>query len=98
MINSKKNISEDTLLKIYTTKIQEALKLKELNEELLDHTHNLLIRTIQICRKNNIPIDHETRALIRNVTKILHQIQNPLQTTIFQQHFTTPDESTEPSG
>ena len=74
----KKTTSEDEhLLRINLVKLEETLALKELNDELLDANHNLLSRTIQFCRKNNIPIDNEMKALITRVRHILQEMQNP---------------------
>lgn len=78
MIDSNKKTNEDALLKLYSVKLQEVIELKELNEKLLDDTKNLVIRIIQVCKKNNIPIDAETKAMISRVRKTLHEIQYPL--------------------
>jgi hypothetical protein len=58
-------------------KLEEALALKELNEELLDATHSLLVRTLQFCKKNRVPFDDGILALSSRVGRILGEIQNP---------------------
>jgi hypothetical protein len=40
--------------------IDSILKIKDLNERLLDSSYNLSIRLIKKCTENNISIDTET--------------------------------------
>lgn len=76
MSNSEKITNNDDLMLLYLKKMEEVLTLKSLNEKLLDANHNLLIRNIEISRKNNIPIGCETQALIAEVRSILHQMHD----------------------
>jgi len=80
--------------------IDEALRIKGLNEHLLDASHNLLFRLIRKCKENGIPIDNETLALIADVRIILGEIHNPVLTsfspTKSQQRNKTTDDETEP--
>ena len=61
---------------IYRSKLKELIVLKELNEELLEVTHNLLTRTIQMWKRNNMPIGYETKALLSEVRRALHNIHS----------------------
>jgi len=70
-------VSNDSLIRDQLVKLEEALALKELNEELLDATHNLLMRTIQFCKRNGIPFDQGILRLNRSVIRLLQEIQNP---------------------
>jgi hypothetical protein len=83
--------------------INEVLRIKGINEQLLDTSYNLLFRLIKKSKENNIPIDVETIALITEVRKTLGEIHNPIKNhpfspTDFQQRNKTPDDETEPKN
>ena len=83
---------------LYRSKIKELETLKGLNDELLEVTHNLLTRTIQICKRNDIPIGFETKALLSEVRRALHNIHDPIKiqpsTENLQDKFNRQDDST----
>ncbi|MGI0082139.1 MAG: hypothetical protein ACREAF_00690 [Nitrosopumilaceae archaeon] len=85
---------------LYRSRLKELIVLKELNEELLEVTHNLLTRTIQICKRNNIPIGYETKALLSEVRRALHNIHGipkPQSTEILHDKGST-DNVTDPQN
>lgn len=73
--------------------IDETVRIKGLNEQLLDTSYNLLFRLIRKCKENDIPIDSETIALVTEVRKTLGLIHcSPPKS---KHPFSTPDDETE---
>jgi hypothetical protein len=62
---------EDSILILQLEKLNELLRLKGLNDRLLDANENLLLRLTQLAQRSGIPIDAETMALVAEVRGIL---------------------------
>ena len=68
--------------------VDEILKIKELNEKILDISHNLLSRSTYLskkCTENDISIDNKTMALVAEVRKthrLVHNLPPKMNTII----------------
>jgi uncharacterized protein YlaN (UPF0358 family) len=76
------------------TEINDIISLKNLNEELLDKSYNLLSRIIHFSKKNNLSVEPETLALVSEVSKTLGKMHR--LSTRNKHPNITPDDSTEP--
>lgn len=74
---SQATARSDSLIRLRLTKLEEALAVKELNEELLDANHNLLTRLIRMKEKSGERLDDNTLELVGRVRRILAEMQNP---------------------
>jgi len=67
----------DSLLSLEVENLRELLRLKALNDRLLDANHNLLVRLVNLSGKSGISLDAETLALVSEVRSVLRQIGHP---------------------
>jgi hypothetical protein len=75
--------------------LRQAIKIKRLNEQLLEHLHSTLIWAIRYCRKNNIPLpnEHIMKSSLEKAEKYLQQMPYSSPTKVKQPDKTTEDES-----
>lgn len=70
---------DDSLLSLEVENLRELLRLKGLNDRLLDANHNLLLRLIGANQKRGLPLDPEMLALVSEVSKTLRLIATPTE-------------------
>jgi hypothetical protein len=79
--------------------IQEAIRVKELNVQLMEHLTFIADWILRYCERNNIkpPDIHKLSELITRAGNLVQQIYEPYShlPTESQQRFKTPDGSTE---
>jgi hypothetical protein len=66
---------DDSILSLEVENLRELLRLKSLNDRLLDANQNLLSRLV----KSGLPLDPETESLILEVRKTLRLIALPTE-------------------
>jgi len=85
---------DDFLLKEQMQKLEEILRIKQLNLELLNTLEATLIWTLNYAKRHNIPIPKQSlHFLLRKAMALIDEMNSPPK---FQHQFRTPKDSTEP--
>lgn len=78
---------DDSLLKLEVENLRELLRLKDLNNELLEVNYNFMNRLIQEYRKERKTIPVEIEAMLGKIKQILQEIQFADQPIFYSSFF-----------
>jgi len=83
----------DSILELEVENLRELLRLKNINKELLDANHNLMIRLISECAKNGLFVEPEIEALLTRVRQIIEGISTSNRDLTGEKNYRRPNSS-----